>query len=102
MGAILALKFGADRPADVAGVVAYGPSFRYDGWSIPWHARWLSLLLPLARPLHFGRHRSFMEHPPYGIRDERLRELVASAMFSGDSTACAGVLARRDFRAIGA
>lgn len=86
MGALLALKLAADRPQQVAGVGVYGATFRYDGWSIPWLAR-LSFLLPLLKKLGIGRDRSFMEQPPYGIRDERLRAQVSTAMLGGDSAA---------------
>jgi len=86
MGGILALKYAAEHPQEVAGVVVYGASFRYDGWSIPRTSRWLSRLLPLARPLRVGRRRSFQEQPPYGIRDERLRAAILSLMNGGDST----------------
>jgi carboxylesterase len=86
MGALLALKLAADRPQQIAGVGVYGATFRYDGWSIPWMAR-LSFLLPLLKKLGIGRNRSFMEQPPYGIRDERLRAQVSTAMLSGDSAA---------------
>jgi carboxylesterase len=86
MGALLALKLAADRPAQIAGVGVYGATFRYDGWSIPRLAR-LSFLLPLLKKLGIGRNRSFMEQPPYGIRDERLRAQVSSAMLGGDSAA---------------
>jgi carboxylesterase len=85
MGALLALKLAADRPGQIAGVGVYGATFRYDGWGIPWTGR-LSFLLPLLKRLGIGRHRSFMEQPPYGIRDERLRAQISTAMFSGDST----------------
>lgn len=86
MGALLALKLAADRPQQVAGVGVYGATFRYDGWSIPWAAR-LSFMLPLLKKLGIGRNFSFMEQPPYGIRDERLRAQVSTAMLSGDSAA---------------
>ena len=86
MGALLALKLAADRPGRIAGVGVYGATFRYDGWSIPPLAR-LSFLLPLLKKLGIGRARSFMEQPPYGIRDERLRAQVSTAMLSGDSAA---------------
>jgi carboxylesterase len=86
MGALLALKLAADRPELVAGVGVYGVTFRYDGWSIPWFAR-LSFILPLLRFFGLGRNRSFMEQPPYGIRDERLRAQVSAAMLGGDSAA---------------
>ncbi|HEV2681854.1 MAG TPA: alpha/beta fold hydrolase [Rhodanobacter sp.] len=90
MGALLALKLAADRPEQVAGVGVYGATFRYDGWSIPFMARHMArllFLLPLAKKLGVGRNRSFMEQPPYGIRDERLRAQISTAMLSGDSAA---------------
>nr|WP_221437449.1 MULTISPECIES: alpha/beta fold hydrolase [unclassified Rhodanobacter] len=86
MGALLALKLAAERPEQVCGVGVYGATFRYDGWSIPAVAR-LSFLLPLFKKLGIGRNRSFMEAPPYGIRDERLRAQVSAAMLGGDSAA---------------
>lgn len=86
MGALLALKLAADRPQQVAGVGVFGATFRYDGWSIPRLAR-LSFMLPLLKKLGIGRNRSFMEQPPYGIRDERLRAQISTAMLSGDSAA---------------
>ena len=86
MGALLALKLAAERPQQISGVGVYGATFRYDGWSIPRMAR-LSFLLPLLKKLGIGRNRSFMEQPPYGIRDERLRAQISNAMLSGDSAA---------------
>lgn len=90
MGALLALKLAADRPQQVKGVGVYGATFFYDGWSIPRLAR-LSFLLPLVKKLGIGRNRAFLERPPYGLRDERLREQISAAMRSGDST-IAGLL----------
>ncbi|WP_158885767.1 alpha/beta fold hydrolase [Rhodanobacter sp. L36] len=86
MGALLALKLAADRPQLIAGVGVYGATFRYDGWSIPWKAHF-SFILPLLKKLGIGRHRMFMEEPPYGIRDERLRAQISAAMLGGDSAA---------------
>ncbi|MGF6710086.1 carboxylesterase [Luteibacter sp. W1I16] len=86
MGALLALRLAAMRPGWVDGVGVYGATFRYDGWSIGWTGR-LSFLLPIFKRLGIGRGRSFIEQPPYGIRDERLRAQVSAAMFSGDSEA---------------
>lgn len=86
MGAVLALALAIERPRQVAGVVALSPTFRYDGWSMPAYTR-LSFLLPLFRALRLGRHSVFMEAPPYGIKDEALRERVVAQMLSGDSAA---------------
>jgi len=86
MGAVLALRLAAVRPSWIAGVGVFGATFHYDGWSIGWVGR-LAFLMPLAKRLGIGRHRSFIEQPPYGIRDERLRAQISAAMFSGDSAA---------------
>jgi carboxylesterase len=85
MGALLALHLAAQRPELVAGVGVFGATFRYDGWSIPRHAR-LAFMLPVLKKFRLARHRVFQEAPPYGIRDERLRAAAVAAMNSGDST----------------
>ncbi|WP_082493427.1 carboxylesterase [Acidovorax sp. Leaf160] len=86
MGALLALALAIERPKQVAGVVALSTTFRYDGWSIPGYTR-LAFLLPLFKALGIGRRSVFMEAPPYGIKDEALRERVVSQMHAGDSAA---------------
>ncbi|MDF3982251.1 alpha/beta fold hydrolase [Luteibacter sp. PPL201] len=85
MGAVLALRLAAVRPEWVDGVGVFGATFRYDGWSMPWIERRFNFLLPILKRLGIGRKRSFIEQPPYGIRDERLRAQVSSAMHSGDA-----------------
>ncbi len=86
MGALLALKLAADRPEQVDGLGLYGTSFVYDGWTIPWIGR-LSFLLPLVCGLGFGWKQRFHECFPYGIKDERIRQRIASSMLNGDSAA---------------
>ncbi len=85
MGALLALRLAQQRPDWVDGVGVLGATFRYDGWAIPRIGR-LSFMLPLVKRLGIGRRRIFLEQPPYGLRDERLRAHVSAAMNSGDST----------------
>ncbi|MGO4776691.1 alpha/beta hydrolase, partial [Lysobacter sp. 2RAB21] len=70
----------------VDGVGVLGATFRYDGWNMPAIGR-LSFLLPALKRLGLARGRSFMEQPPYGLRDERIRAQVSGAMLSGDSAA---------------
>ena len=86
MGALLALKLAADRPAEVDGLGLYGTTFVYDGWTIPWLGK-LSFLLPLVVGLGFGHKKKFYECFPYGIKDERIRNRIAGSMLSGDSAA---------------
>ena len=85
MGALLALELASQRPERVAGVGVYGATFVYDGWNIPW-TRHLSFLLPLFKATGIGRDRMFMEEPPYGLRDERLRAQISAAMQGADSS----------------
>lgn len=86
MGALLALKLAAERPQQVAGVGVYGATFRYDGWALPSVTR-LAFLLPLLKRLGVGRSRVFLEQPPYGVRDERLRARISAALERGGSGA---------------
>ncbi|GAC1368963.1 MAG: alpha/beta fold hydrolase [Aquirhabdus sp.] len=89
MGAVLSLKLAADQPELIAGVGVYGPTFRYDGWSIPRYARYLNFLLIWFKNLgifkNWFQSGVFTEQPPYGLKDERLRARVVASMFSGDS-----------------
>jgi hypothetical protein len=73
-------------PGQVDGLGLYGTSFVYDGWTIPWIGR-LSFLLPLVCGLGFGWKQRFHECFPYGIKDERIRQRIASSMLNGDSAA---------------
>lgn len=86
MGAVLALKLAIDRPHAVDGLGLYGTTFFHDGWATPPLGR-LAFLLPLATRLGVGRNKSSAEHPPYGIKDERIRNRVVGAMLAGDSQA---------------
>jgi carboxylesterase len=86
MGAVLALKLAMDRPRDVDGLGLYGTTFFHDGWATPPIGRF-AFLLPAAMRLGIGRQRIADEKPPYGIKDERIRNRVAGAMLAGDSRA---------------
>ncbi|MBD7923906.1 alpha/beta fold hydrolase [Xanthomonas sp. CFBP 8703] len=86
MGALLALQLAEERPEWVDGVGVLGATFRYDGWNIPRRAR-LAFLLPWFKRLGIGRRRMFLEEPPYGLRDERIRAQISGAMLGGDSSA---------------
>ena len=87
MGALLSLKLAADYPQLVKGVGVYGVTFTYDGWSMPFWAKQLFFLLTFLKKLHLFQKTSFIEKPPYGLKDERIRATVATSMFSGDSAA---------------
>jgi carboxylesterase len=88
MGALLGLHLAAQRPDAVAGLVLLAPTLWFDGWSLPWAS---FLLRPfIATP--FAKRYKFVERHPYGIKDDRVRALVAKAMELGQSQD-AGLLA---------
>ncbi len=83
MGALLALKLAADHPGDIDGVATLSATFFYDGWNVPrLRQRYLLPLLVYSPLRHF---LSYHEPAPYGIKDERIRNIIA-AVYAGDST----------------
>jgi carboxylesterase len=82
MGALLGLHLAANQPPRaISGLALYSTTLWYDGWNI----NRFSFLLPLVLRLPFGERYSFWEEAPYGIKDERLRQVVVSRMLGGDS-----------------
>jgi carboxylesterase len=75
-GALLALKLAAETPKKLAGTLLFAPTLRPNGWSVPWtfklfylvHARWLARMF------------QFEERMPFGIKDDRIRNLVINAL----------------------
>ena len=82
MGALLALKLAADHPESVAGVATLSATFFYDGWNVPRFRQRYLLPIALYSPLRYVY--SWHEPAPYGIKDERLRNIIA-AVYAGDA-----------------
>lgn len=85
MGALLALKLAADRPKQVKGAAIYSVTMQYDGWSIPWYAKRTAFLLKWYKKFNIFQKKYFIEQPPYGLKDERIRKTVSDSMLSGNS-----------------
>jgi carboxylesterase len=79
IGAILALRLAALNPVRVHCLVLLAPTLRYDGWAVPWYR----FLLKLAFRVKWLKRLRFAERSPYGIKDEAIRTVVASAMLAG-------------------
>jgi carboxylesterase len=79
IGAVLALRLAAFNPDRVHGLTLFAPTLWYDGWSMPWYR----FLIKLAFISNSRLRMRFAERPPYGIKDEAIRSVVASAMLSG-------------------
>ena len=82
MGAVLALKLAAEHPDAVDGAAAFAPTFRFDGWCIPWYAR----LFELVHDTWTADKFLFTEREPYGIKNVRFREFVMNALQSDDTS----------------
>ena len=85
MGALLALKLASDRPEQIKGVGVLAPTFYYDGWSMPFWAKKFFFLLVYLKKLGLFQKVSFIEKPPYGLKDERIRAVVSESMLSGEA-----------------
>jgi carboxylesterase len=82
MGAILSVYHAARHPDDVFALALYAPMLTLDGWGVPWY----SALFNLVHRKWFADLFHFAERDPWGIKDRRLRELVKTAILSGDSS----------------
>jgi carboxylesterase len=80
-GSILALRLAALNPTRIHGLCLFAPTVRYDGWAIPWY-RFL-LILGVRAP--FLRRMRFIDPPPYGIKDEATRAMIADTMHADKS-----------------
>src|SRR5690349_24308050 len=76
MGALLALRLAIDHPEDVAGVATLSATFFYDGWNVPRFSQRYLLPIALHTPLRYIW--SYHEPPPFGIKDERIRNIIAA------------------------
>jgi carboxylesterase len=83
MGALLALQLAANHPREVDGVATLSATFFYDGWNVPRFSQ--RFLLPLAMHSPLRYFWSYHEPSPYGIKDERLRNIIA-AVYASDTT----------------
>jgi carboxylesterase len=72
MGALLALLLGAERGDAVSGISCLSPTLFYDGWNVPWY----NALLRLAPYTGLESRFYFKESPPYGLKNERIRDRV--------------------------
>jgi len=82
-GAMLALVVASRRPPPgLAGLALMSPLFSYDGWALPW---WYGLRR-VAYHLHLTRWFSMAERAPYGLKNERMRELIRQQLTKDEAT----------------
>ena len=82
-GSMLALAVAARRPLPgLRGFALLSPLFAYDGWALPW---WYALR-PVAYATGLTRFFSMREREPYGLRNERMRQLIRQQMSAGETS----------------
>ena len=82
-GAMLALAVAAQRPRPgLRGFALLSPLFAYNGWALPW---WYALR-PIAYATGTARFFSMREREPYGLRNERMRQLIRQQMAAGETS----------------
>ncbi len=82
VGAVTALLLAARNPKLVQGTVSYAPIFWLNGWVMPWYAR----LFGLVHHKWFANMLRFEDAEPHGIKDARVRDLIANALKSADNS----------------
>jgi carboxylesterase len=93
IGSLLALSVSAARSSQTSATLGLSTTLRYDGWANPWTRH----LLHVLRYVPIAREMRIREREPFGVKDERIRALIASQMRSaGTSEAGASQLRVRD------
>jgi carboxylesterase len=88
MGALLALLLAEEFPDCISGVCCLSPTLFYDGWNIPW----IKYLLPLAAATPLKYITYFKEEPPYGIKNETIRQRIHTYYKNADLHKLEGVV----------
>lgn len=77
-GCLLSLQLAMNRKID--GIILYSPTFVLNGWRMPFYMP----LLRYLRPWMGFFNIMLKERHPYGIKDDRIRNLVISKMDGAD------------------
>jgi carboxylesterase len=77
LGGLLGVALAEKRPA-IKGLAVYSVTFNHDGWSMPKVYR-SGRMLKHVGSLPFVRRLGVPEAPPFGIKNERLRDWVANS-----------------------
>jgi carboxylesterase len=83
MGAVMSMHMAAEHPGQIAGLLLYSTTLRYDGWNMPFAAKFTNIFMAIPFGVHICR---FNEKPPYGIKNPRLRAIVERQMKDGESS----------------
>nr|WP_218626494.1 alpha/beta fold hydrolase [Pseudomonas sp. dw_358] len=88
MGSVMSMYLAAQYPGQVAGLLLYSTTLRYDGWNMSFWAKFTHIFMAIPFGVHICK---FVESSPYGIKNPRLRAIIEKQMKEGESDA-AGLL----------
>lgn len=80
VGSLLAMRLAAKRPEGISGLMVFAPTFWPNGWAIPKAL----YLFKLVQQHWLARMFRFHQRPPYGIKDERIRNFVIESFKSDE------------------
>jgi carboxylesterase len=75
-GSVLALRLARERHANVHGLILFSPTLWPNGWAIPRSF----ILFRLIFYKWFARLFRFRQRPPFGLKDERVRNVFADRL----------------------
>lgn len=79
-GSMLSLRLARERAQDVHGLILFAPTLWPNGWAIPRHFHFFRLVYhKWVAQLMWLRQR-----PPYGIKDERIRNFIIDSFKSDE------------------
>lgn len=80
-GALLALKLAIRNTYAIDGLLLYAPALVLNGWSMPKYMP----LVHYVRPWMVMHKMMLDERYPFGLKDDRVRDLVVGSMKNGDN-----------------
>lgn len=83
LGSIIALHLAASHPEKVQGVALFSPTLWVNGWAMPWYSR----LFSLVRSRRIANLMQFPDAESLGIKCQRVRDFVRSALAASDGSA---------------
>ncbi|MCW8399524.1 alpha/beta fold hydrolase [Legionella sp. PATHC038] len=79
-GSLLALNLSLENPEQIAGVILLSPVFFYDGWNISRRQRAFNYFMIHSYLRYICK---VQDKAPYGIKNEAIRESIASLLANG-------------------
>lgn len=77
------LSYAKKDRGGIRGLSLFSAGLKWDGWAHPFYTKWLSWLLEI--PGICTDKRRFSETFPFGIKNEKLRNIVEAQMKNGES-----------------